>query len=89
MKAIRAIENYISDWRLLGEELGITSTELNRVDKDQHKELSKLRETIRLWQRRVPKDEFCWERLIDALKLMKETRLAKSISNEYGIRWIE
>ena len=89
MKAIRVIENDISDWRLLGEELGITSTELNRVDKDQHRELSKLRETIRVWQRRVSKDEFCWERLIDALKLMKEISLAKSISNEYGIQRLE
>ena len=85
MEVIRAIENDISKWKLLGEELGITSTELDQVDKDQHGEQNKLRETIRLWQRRTPKNEFCWEKLIDALKFMKEKRLAKSISDQYVI----
>ena len=86
-KVHRAIENDISDWKMLGEELGINPTELDRIGRDQHGEQSRLRETIRVWQDRVPEDEFCWEKLIDALKSMKMIRLAKSISNQHHIKW--
>ena len=47
---------------------------LNRIARDQHGEQSRLRETIRVWQDRVPEDEFCWEKLIDALTSMKMIR---------------
>ena len=88
---IRAIENDISDWRLLGEELGINPTELERINRDQHVygERNKLRETIYVWQRGVRKDMFCWEKLIDALKSMNEISLAKQISDQYNIIWKE
>ena len=82
----RAIENDISDWKMLGEELGINPTELDRIGRDQHGEQSRLRETIRVWQDRVPEDEFCWEKLIDALKSMKMIRVAKTISNQHHIK---
>ena len=88
-EVIQAIEKDISDWKLLGEELGISPTDLEQVNGDQHGEQSKLRETVRLWQRRVPEDKFCWEKLINTLKVMKEARLAKSISNQCGIKWKE
>ena len=86
-KVFRAIENNISDWKLLGEELGINPPLLERINREQHGEQSKLRETIREWQKRVSEDEFCWEKLIDALKVMNEIRLAKSIAKQYGIKW--
>ena len=89
MKVIQDIEKDLSDWKLLGEELGIKPTVLDRINRDQHGERSKLRETVREWQRRVPEDEFCWEKLIDALKAMDEIRLAKNISKQYGITWKE
>ena len=42
-----------------------------------------------MWQSRVPEEMFCWEVLIDTLKLMKEIRLAKRISDKYRIKWKE
>ena len=88
-KVFRAIENEISDWKLLGEELGIKPTLLDRINREQQGEQSRLRETVREWQRGVPKNEFCWEKLIDALKVMNQIRLAESISKQYSIKWKE
>ena len=89
MKVNQAVENHISDWRLLGEYLGINPTELDRINKDQDGEKSRLKATIFEWQRGVTEDAFCWEKLIDALKSMKEIRLAKRISEQYSIKWKE
>ena len=88
-EVFRAIENDISDWRRLGEELGITPTELDRIHRNQHREHSKLRETIREWKKGVHEDRFCWEKVIAALKAMKEIRKAKSISDQWNIKWKE
>ena len=83
MEASHAIESDFSKWRLLGEELGITPTELNRIDREQDGELSKLRETIQEWWRGVPADKFCWEKLIAALQTLKKINLAERISKQY------
>ena len=90
MKVNHAIENDISDWRLLGEELGITSTVLDRITKDQHEygDLHKLRATIREWKKGITEDAFCREKLIDALKLINQINLAERISKQY-IKWKE
>ena len=85
MKVIRAIENNIYDWRLLGKKLGIKSIILDQIDMELsgHEEHYKLRETVREWQKRVPGYEFCWEKLIQALKMMNKIRLARMISDQY------
>ena len=83
---IDALSNDISDWKYLGEELGLTSTTLDRIKLDQHNELHKLKETIRTWYQTNP-DNSCWEVVIRALTKMAMNRIAKVIADKQGLDW--
>ena len=82
-QVFRAIENDIADWKRLGEELQISQVVLERIDAEQRGEENKLRKMIQVWSKNTPAEQFCWNKLIMALELMKEKRLAQTISKDY------
>ena len=84
-EVINAIEPYISDWRILGEELGLRPARLEAIDIDNRDTRHKLRATIRAWYNENP--ESCWEHVIQALVNMNEKKLAKKIADDRGVDW--
>ena len=86
-EVINAIEQHITDWRILGEELKLTPARLDGIDIDNRHNNHKLRATIRAWYDNTP--DSCWEDVIQALMNMDKKKLASQITKEKQIEWAQ
>ena len=82
---ILALKDF-SNWKELGSKLGMSNKLLASIEaENQDLELRK-RAMLRAWYN-AQGDGVCWEMLIDALILLKETALAKKIAKKNDVIW--
>ncbi len=84
-KVINAVRNEISDWRSFGDDLSVSSTQLDRIKHEERTELLRLKRTVRTWYKSHP-EHACWEDVVHAIK-MENQRLARTVAEEHGIQW--
>ena len=70
-----------ADWYRLGLNLGLETSELNKVQQDYHGSDQQMLQTLDLWLRRTP--DASWLNVVSALETMGENRVATNIRQEY------
>ena len=70
-----------ADWYRLGLNLGLETSELNKVQQDYHGSDQQMLQTLDLWLRRTP--DASWLNVVSALETMGENRVATNIRQKY------
>lgn len=83
---IEEVREDISNWHLFGDDLGVSSTDLDRIKAEQPTELQKLMKTVRIWYDNHHNDA-CWEDVVKAIAKMGNKRLAKKVADKHGVQW--
>ena len=80
MKDLKDALSTITEWQILGEELGVSRNKLEAIDADKKGVELKLRAVLEVWYDLQPHNP-CWETVTDALESMDKVRLASNIKN--------
>ena len=80
VKDLKDALSTITEWQILGEELGVPRNKLEAIEADKKGVELKLRAVLEAWYDLQP-DNPCWETVTDALESMDKVRLASNIKN--------
>ena len=80
VKDLKDALSTITEWQILGEELGVPRNKLEAIEADKKGVELKLRAVLEAWYDLQPHNP-CWETVTDALESMDKVRLASNIKN--------
>ena len=88
-KLISALKD-VSNWKELGSQLGMSGEQLDSIESDHEDVEMRKRAMLRTWfDHMAQQGKACWQRVVNALILMKQTNLAKKVAQQGGIFWVE
>ena len=74
----------VEEWKILGQNLGISEADLEKIEVDESR---LLRKKIKIFSRWISSGRASWKALVDALLLppLKAEHVAKAIANEHTV----
>jgi hypothetical protein len=84
---ISALKEF-SNWKDLGSQLDMSGEHLDSIETEHQDVELRKRAMLRAWFDSRP-GRACWHKILNALIIMKQTKLAKKIAKTNGVFWVD